>query len=287
MDRETTHGRSLIAGINALFRQVETERDEGAILKDNFAQYFAERGVVVSVLRVLRLLVPPLKRIVEGLQTVHNVRHCAIDGCILRAYNQGCRQFVLLGAGYDMRVFRFPQLRDDKTCLWVEMDNPATAQRKLQLLKNIPDLATRSQVRRIQTRFERAKLGNTLSYAGVDREQAICFILEGLVHYQTERDFQRICAEMLTGSAHREIILSFITPAMERSAGQWQRRLFTWLREIPVLFLSPRQLKAHFEQYQCHFFEHWDYDAQVAEFAPQARGRKAGVSQDVAHIARR
>jgi methyltransferase (TIGR00027 family) len=280
------YGRSLIAGINALFRQVETDRANGAILEDKFARFFAEKGAVVNSLRILRFAIPALNRIVGGLQTVHNVRHCAIDNCILKAYERGCRQFVVLGAGYDMRPFRLQKISDDPSCLWLELDNPATAQRKLKLLKNIPNLATRSQVIRIQTRFEHCSLCQEIESAGIDNTKTVCFILEGLIHYQSRQDFLQLCSDMLTGVANRDLIMSFITPSMERRAGTWQRRLFAWLREIPVTFFTPEELEALFQGFKCNQFEHWDFQRQIEYFAPQAKARPVGVSQDIAHITR-
>ena len=281
------HGRSLIAGVNALFREIETNKGEAAILKDVYAGYFAERGGLVGFLNMARFVIPPLNRILHSLQTVHNIRHCAIDHCVLEAYKQGCRQFVILGAGYDMRPFRFSQIRNDASSLWVELDNPATAERKMQLFENIPDVDIQCQIKRIQVRFEDRSLKHLLEEAEVREEEAICFILEGIIHYQSEEDFQNMCVDMLTGQFQREIVLSFITPKTVERAGKWQRQLLTWVKEIPKLFFTPQALKEHFQEYNCDFFQHWNYNEQVTSFAPHAKERSVRQSQDVAHIARR
>jgi methyltransferase (TIGR00027 family) len=281
------HGRSLIAGVNALFREMETNKGEEAILEDHFATYFAERGGVVLAINIARFFLPPLNRVLHSLQTVHNIRHCAIDHCVMEAFQQGCRQFVILGAGYDMRPFRFPEIRKNEDCLWVELDNPATAERKIQLLKTIPNLEIQCTVKRIQARFEERGLNDLLEEAEVKQEQAVCFILEGLIHYQSEDDFHQMSLQMLQGDTHREIILSFITPKTVEKASKWQRKLFTWVREIPKLFFSPKTLQEHFISHKCNFFQHWGYDEQVSSFAPQAGNRPIRTNQDVAHIARR
>ena len=49
------HGRSLIAGVNALFREIETNKGEAAILQDVYAGYFSERGGLVGFLNMARL----------------------------------------------------------------------------------------------------------------------------------------------------------------------------------------------------------------------------------------
>ena len=61
------HGRSLIAGVNALFREIETNKGEAAILKDVYEEYYAERGGLVGFLDMARFVIPPLNRILHSL----------------------------------------------------------------------------------------------------------------------------------------------------------------------------------------------------------------------------
>src|SRR5215475_8105975 len=100
--------RSLVAGVNALFRANESRRPEGQrLLSDAFADVLSERDPRVSAIRYARFAVPDLRRIVDELQTAHCVRHRAIDELVLEAVRGGFRQIVSIGAGYDMRPLRF------------------------------------------------------------------------------------------------------------------------------------------------------------------------------------
>ena len=75
-----------------MFREIETNKGEAGYPKRCYAGYFAERGGLVGILNMACLVIPPLNRILHSLQTVHNIRHCAIDHCVTEAYKQGCRQ---------------------------------------------------------------------------------------------------------------------------------------------------------------------------------------------------
>jgi hypothetical protein len=91
-------GRSLVAGVNAMFRAAESRRREGRILDDPFAARFAERDARVRAIRAARGFVPGLARLLEELQTAHCIRHRAIDALCLAAAADGYRQVVIAGA---------------------------------------------------------------------------------------------------------------------------------------------------------------------------------------------
>ena len=65
-----TPGRSLVAGVNATFREYEAYRPpELRILEDPWAHLFAERHPLVVGLRALRFVAPPLERELQQLST--------------------------------------------------------------------------------------------------------------------------------------------------------------------------------------------------------------------------
>jgi len=61
-----------------------------------------------------------------GMTALASIRHRYIDERIVAAYQQGIRQFFILGAGYDSRAFRLP-LQDAH---FFEIDHPNTQARK-------------------------------------------------------------------------------------------------------------------------------------------------------------
>ena len=68
-------------------------------------------------------------------------RHRYIDDALRRA-SRRVGQVVLLGAGYDMRAYRFA--RELRRCTVFEVDHPATAARKARILarrqRELPDV---------------------------------------------------------------------------------------------------------------------------------------------------
>src|SRR5947209_887939 len=126
--------RSLVAGVNALFRATESKRPEQErLLFDGFAHVLSERDFRVAAVRYARFVLPNLRRLIEELQTAHCVRHRAIDELILDAVRtQGFKQIVSIGAGYDMRPLRFESALEGVR--YVEIDHPETLARKQAVL---------------------------------------------------------------------------------------------------------------------------------------------------------
>ena len=77
-------GRSLLAGVNALYRAYETRRPASQrVLEDPYADQFVERDWRVQIIRYGRLVIYPLWRVIEQLQTVHCIRHRSVDELLL------------------------------------------------------------------------------------------------------------------------------------------------------------------------------------------------------------
>lgn len=274
--------RSLVAGVNALFRAVETRRGPQAILSDPFAGRFAEHLSVVSALRAVRWVVPPLRRNVDELLTVHCVRHASIDAQVLAAHAEGCRQFVIFGAGYDMRPYRFAALREGTR--WFEVDHPETAARKRRIL---PELELpEAPVERVPTELGLDDPAYRLAEHGFDPAAHTCFILEGLVHYLPAAVWSDLVGWMMSGAADRDVVLSFITPEMAARANGWFKGLVKVLREIPRVYLRPSELEATFAAHGATV-EWWGVEDQMRLFARPALERTIGVSQHVARARRR
>jgi methyltransferase (TIGR00027 family) len=270
---------SLVAGANALFRAKESARPDH-ILEDGFAALLGGKDLEVELLRFARFLIPPLFSMVDQLQTVHCVRHASIDQLVLEAVKGGARQVVLVGAGYDMRVMRFPRELDGVT--WIEVDHPATAEQKRRRLAGLPGWAARIETAVVDL------LGGSLTAAlagtSFARHEPTCFVLEGLVHYLPRARLEALLAEIAGGPA--TLVLSFIRSDMYRRAPGMFIRLVQLLREVPHLHFSPGELRALCEAHGFRDVRSFTYDEQVEAFAPAARGRRHGVSQDVA-VARR
>lgn len=277
MDPALRSGRSLVAGVNALLRVVESQRPaESRILQDPFAARLAEDHAAIWLLRLARFLLPPLKRAIDAQRTAHCVRHRAIDALIAEAIADGFQQIVLLGAGYDMRASRLPA-----PCVhWFEVDRGPILQRKARRLRGVPGL--NPAVASVQADLAEGAALPGLCAAGFDRSAAAVFVLEGVVHYLSPDQVARLLAETALGPGPRRLILSFIDPAMVPRAGTTFRAMIRVLREIPRTYFAPEELAALAARFGWTGARHWTGPEQAREFAPQALGRARGLTQEVA-----
>jgi methyltransferase (TIGR00027 family) len=262
--------RSLVAGVNALFRAEETRRLD-RILTDPYAARLAETGVRVGALRYARFAVPALRRLIEQLQVAHCVRHAALDVLVLQALSQGCTQVVTIGAGCDMRPSRLPSSPDVR---WIEVDHPDSAAYKWRLLQGVSGLRLPMRVA-VDLEREAVDLG------GLDRARPTVFVLEGLVHYLRAERFEALLRAM-EPFAQRQLLLSYIDPGQYFHAPPLFIRTVQWLREVPARHFTAGQLAEVLERHGLGQLQTWDVAAQVTEFAPQAVHRPVGVSQHVA-----
>ena len=94
----------------------------------------------------------------------------------------GAGQFVLLGAGYDSRAYRMPELKGIRT---FEVDHPITSGLKRKRLEAIFGEVPRHVVF-VEVDFTRDDLGERLAAAGYDDTQRTLFLLSGVAPYLPE-----------------------------------------------------------------------------------------------------
>jgi len=113
------------------------------------------------------------------------LRTSAIDAAVRDAIADGATQLVILGAGYDGRAWRLPELAGVKV---FEVDHPATQGDKRARAAELPPPV--GSVTFVPVNFEQDALGDALERAGHDRSAPTCWIWEGVVMYLT-RDAMR------------------------------------------------------------------------------------------------
>jgi methyltransferase (TIGR00027 family) len=139
------------------------------------------------------------------------VRTKFIDEKLERAIHDGATQFVILGAGFDVRAYRFRDLL--KNVKVFEVDSAATQQRKRQrvdaALGGAPPNLTY-----VTIDFNRDKLGDTLLRAGYDPSQKTFFTWEGVSMYVPEESVRQTLRAIATHAAPgSSLVMDYSTSA--------------------------------------------------------------------------
>ena len=118
------------------------------------------------------------QRMAPGAMTSGIARTRLIDDWLKEALAAGIRQVVLLGAGFDFRPYRMPELAD---CRVVEIDHPATQpakkERLARLLGRLPE-----RVAFVAADLTSDDLLAILGGLGLDAERTF-YLCEGVTHY--------------------------------------------------------------------------------------------------------
>jgi methyltransferase (TIGR00027 family) len=164
---------SATAELVALWRAVA---DTGGTAVPGFRDPVARRLLGPGASRLLgwvlrgRVRFPPAE--------VIPLRVATIDRWLLRAVADGVGQLVLLGAGFDTRAWRMPELAGVRV---FEVDHPDTQATKRARAEGIPVLA--ASVTYAPVDFARDRLQDALESAGHAADQPTVWIWEGVVMY--------------------------------------------------------------------------------------------------------
>jgi methyltransferase (TIGR00027 family) len=132
----------------------------------------------------------------RGLADMMALRTKAIDAAVRDAIAAGARQLVILGAGYDGRAWRMPELNGVRV---FEVDHPATQGNKRTHVTELP--APIGTINFVPINFERESLDDVLQRAGHDRSSPTCWIWEGVVMYLTKDAMRATLANIAKRSA--------------------------------------------------------------------------------------
>ncbi len=124
------------------------------------------------------------------------LRTFAIDTAVRSAIAGGAAQLVILGAGYDGRAWRMPELADVTV---FEVDHPTTQDDKRARTRALPP--TKAAVTFVPIDFGRESLETALDRAGHDRSRLTCWIWEGVVMYLTQNAMRTTLAHIAARSA--------------------------------------------------------------------------------------
>jgi methyltransferase (TIGR00027 family) len=170
-------GASRTAEYVALFRALETLRGD-AMFRDPYAERFLgpRLRAVVTAARVpaaRALITGYIDRRWPGPRTSAVRRTAMIDEALREAVVAGCEQVVILGAGYDTRAHRMPELAGLDV---FEVDLPATQARKRAIMGD-------GRVRYVAVDFSRDDLGTAMRAAGLAGGRRTAIVWEGVLSY--------------------------------------------------------------------------------------------------------
>jgi len=196
----------------AFFRALESQRPpRQRLFSDPYAACFLSR----PFRRALRLAsVPVLSRavpwladmIVPGARSSGIARTRWIDDALVAALAKGIRQVVILGAGFDCRAFRIPELR---AATIFEVDHPETfATKRAQLAKFIA--REPANLTFVQIDFNRQSLEVVLRQAGFDPSQRSIFLWEGVTNYLTAEAVAAVLRLVASCAAGSELIFTYV-----------------------------------------------------------------------------
>jgi len=171
----------------AFYRAMESARPRAKrLFTDAFAIHFLRpslrKAVVVCGIPYLGAVVAwYADRKAPGARTSAIARTRLIDDTVSQALHEGIHQVVILGAGFDCRIYR---LYGISSVVAFEVDHPATVAAKLSRLRGL-GAKLPVNVRFVEIDFDRQSLAETLQRGGFDSGQPAIFVWEGVTNYLT------------------------------------------------------------------------------------------------------
>lgn len=139
------------------------------------------------------------ERFAPGVVAFVLCRHRFIDDCLRRALARTTEQVVILGAGYDMRAYRFADELKHRPVF--EVDHPATSRRKARILAaHTRDLPV-ADVRVVEVDFQADSLRDRLQESGFQRGVRTFYVWEGVAMYLSRDAVKKTLAELREISA--------------------------------------------------------------------------------------
>lgn len=174
----------------ALFRALETiEHRREPLFRDPYASLFLTgaraRWYGLASKRALRGIIERYGDYrAPGVRMSSIAGTRFIDDVVRDEVNvRGIRQLVILGAGYDSRAHRIPELLNKGVAVF-EIDQPALLEEKQRRLAGLPNL---HPVQYVPADLERAHLPTLLADAGWEADHRSIFIWEGVTTYLDEK----------------------------------------------------------------------------------------------------
>ncbi len=171
----------------ALFRAIETQRPKGKrLFTDEYAIHFLGSGLKtaakVSGLPLIGSMIPKfIHKKAPGALSSGTGRTKYIDDLLFQTVQDGIKQLLILGAGFDTRALRLDFL---KTISVIEIDHPDTSKFKLERLKSIGQQS--NNIRYLQLDFNKESLEDLAIQERMDFNLPTTILWEGVTNYLSQ-----------------------------------------------------------------------------------------------------
>ncbi len=169
----------------ALFRAIESTRSKKTrLFYDPFASIFLDNAlkIVVKISKVpfIEILTSKIiQRKAPGAFSSGVARTKFIDDLLQKTINDGVKQVIILGAGFDTRALRLDYLKDVPI---IEIDHPDTSQFKMEKIKDSMGQLPLN-VKYYQIDFNQQSLTDLASKNNLNYDISTTIIWEGVTNY--------------------------------------------------------------------------------------------------------
>jgi len=203
-----------------------------------------------------------------------------IDDALRDALKAGCRQVVILGAGYDTRAYRISGIEQAKV---FEVDHPVTQQSKRgrieRLIGKIPEHVTL-----VPVDFGRQELGVALQQAGLQPRESTFFIFEGVTQYVVREGVESTLRFVGSSALGSQIIFTYVHRGVIDGTKEFKRAQklmqFCQDRGEPWVFgVLPEEVPQFLKICGLDVIEHWlENDLARCLYPLGRRGPLSGIT---------
>ncbi|MGB1292885.1 MAG: class I SAM-dependent methyltransferase [Pseudoalteromonas sp.] len=188
-------------------RLIETlARADKRVINDPYADRFVVGAGLIKLMGH-KLSVWLTQKLAPGFHQHLIARTRFIDDLIEKSTASGAEQYVILGAGYDLRAHR---LKLPSSLKIFEVDQAQVqARKRAKLPKNIPNL---ENVTYVSVDFDHQSLTKQLLASGFDQSKPTVFTLEGVSQYISKTALATTVKEMaaLCDKTHATFFISYV-----------------------------------------------------------------------------
>lgn len=285
---------SQTAEVMALFRALETlESPRNRLFADPYATRFLRpAGRLLLLLARLQPIRRRILRIIDrkwpGARTSAVARTRLVDDLLRHALKNGARQVLILGAGFDTRAYRIPEIA---TARVFEVDHPLTQAAKIRVISRAG--AQRATVTHVPVDFTRQTLDAALRGSDFDVDARSFVLWEGVTNYLTEAavdaTLRAISASVAPGS---ELFLTYVHHGLLDGSRRFDggAEILERVREVGEPWtcgFEPREMPAYLVARSFALLEDLSADEYRSRYFGGAAGSMKGYSFYRAVLARR